>query len=416
MQSRTGVGLMQLGARVLLLLLLSSTVLGQAGKDGASHQPEEQFKAIDPYTKGDPEAVRRAGYKSLQAVPWATGIQPQDMVEVLGGIELLWAETEHFKICSSLQTYKGKGDSRENEALDKELILLATRMPAVKAAHANKLDPWLRLHLYAMRLERLYTEFCERTGFSDSEFPSDGKPTAMGSGPYLGQKLKPTILLAEKSSALGRFNRRFGKVDDSKSQRFLLPGGLMFFGISAESMRDNGYELDAALHCAVVECVVSNLLDGLRDSYWATPLWFDVGLGHWFSRRVDERYSYYADGTTRYLDDKTHEWQPRVRGLLVNKFAYSWDDMLGTLEWSQFTPQSHMLIWSRVDWIMQHKPTEVRKFLEPLTVTLPTGSAAAIVTTQLERTKVGLAAGFGKSPAECEAAWSAWVLKTYAKN
>jgi hypothetical protein len=238
----------------------------------------------------------------------------------------------------------------------------------------------------------------------------------MGSGPFLGQQSKFTVLLAEKSSAIGRFNHRYGKIDESNARRFGLAGGSMFFGIAAESMRENGYELDTALHCAVVENEVANLLDGLRDSMWATPLWFDIGLGHWFSRRIDERFSYYAEGTTRYIDDSTHDWRPRVRGLVENKFAYSWDDMLGTLEWNQFTPQSHMLIWSRVDWMMQQKPQALRKFLEPVTVILPPASSAQAADIQRKRATAGLAAGLGKTPAECESAWTAWVLKTYAKS
>ena len=402
------------------LLLCASAPLGRAcaqdGKTGAANQEEERFKEVDPYTKGDPELVRRAGYESLKPFPFAPGIQSQDLREVLGGIELLWAETKHFKICSSLQTYKSKADALENAALDKEFAVLASRIPGFKAPRNRKLDPWLRLHLYALRLEALHEELLLRTGFQDADFPPAGATTPMGSGPFLGQPHKPTILLAEKGSALGRFNLRYLKSDETRVHRAMLPGGSMFVGISAEAMRDNGYELDQTLHCALAATVVANLLDGLRDSHWATPLWLDMGLGHWFSRRIDTRFTYYAAGTTRTLDDDLHEWEPRVRGLLENKFEYSWNDMLGTLAWEQFTPQSHMLIWSRVDWMMQQKDANLRAFFEPLTVNLSPGDNAAQGGLQRERALVALRAGFGRSPEECEAAWRAWVLKTYERK
>ncbi len=401
---------------VLASVWITCVAAAQAGKTGASNQPEEKFKAVDPYTKADNDLVRQAGYVSLRPFALTPTILSQDMLEVLGGIDLLWAETAHFKICSSLQTYKSKADSRENDALEKELVELAKRIPGVKAARVSKLDPWIRLHLYAMRLEKLYAEFCARTGFKDSDFPAAAGPNEMGNGPFLGMRLKPVVLLAEKRSALGRFDLHYAKVEESGSHRFTLEGGAMFFGISAESLSENGYEFDIALHCALAEGVVCNLLDGLRDCHWATPLWFDLGLGHWFSRRIDERFTYYASGTTRFLDDNLHEWQPRVRGLVENKFAYPWREMLGTLDWPQLTPQAHMLCWSRVDWMLQQKEANLRAFLMPVSVLLVTAPKDELTKTQVARATAGLAAGFGRTPEECEAAWSAWVLKTYARK
>ena len=424
MKRNAGVGLFELDTRTFLAFLTACAICclcclpcnAQSGKDGPVGAAEEDFKEVDPYTKGDVELQRRAGYVSLRPFAWGEGIQGQEVIEVLGGVDLLWAETAHFKICSSLKSYKRKPDSQENLRVEKELEQLARRMPGFKLPKGGKLDPWLRLHLYAQRLEQLYTEFCERTGFSDADFANTALVPGQGSGPYLGQKLKPTVLLAEKSSALGRFNRRYLKVDEEKSYRYVLPGGSMYLGISAEAMRENGYELDTALYCALAAGVVANMLDGLRDSYWATPLWFDLGLGHWFSRRIDERFTYYASGTMRYLDDDLHEWQPRVRGLVDNKFPYSWRDMLGSLEWSQFNAQNHMLIWSRVDWLLQLKAGKMRAFLEPLSVPLPQGTKAEIAAIQLQRATAALQAGFGMTPEACEAAWSAWVLKTYARK
>ena len=129
MKLHTGVGLFELAARVLFSLIAASAAFAQTGKEGASNQAEEKFKEVDPYTKGDADLVRQAGYKSLRPSSFAQDIQAQDMLELLGGIELVWAETEHFKICSSLQTYKSKGDPRENAALEKELVVLTRKIP-----------------------------------------------------------------------------------------------------------------------------------------------------------------------------------------------------------------------------------------------------------------------------------------------
>ena len=414
--SRGGRGLRLAAAVVFLVLPALAGPAPQAGKEGATNQAEEEFKEVDPYTKGDPELIRAAGYESLRPFPLTPGAQVRDVVEALGDIELVWAETRHFKICSSLKTYKSKADAKENAALDLEFAELAKRIKGFKPPKNRKLDPWLRLHLYAMRLEKIYAELSLRTGFQDSDFPPVGTTNAMGSGPYLGQPLKPTVLLAEKSSALGRFNRRFLNYDEERAHRGMLPGGSMFVGVSAESLRENGYEFDIALHCTLAATVVANLMDGLRDSHWATPLWLDMGLGHWFSRRIDPRYTYYAAGTTRAMDDDLYIWEPRIRGLVENKFEYSWRDMLGTVAWEQFTPQAHMLIWSRVDWMLQQKDGKMRAFLEPLTVNLPPGENVTQKPLQIERALKAFQDGFGRTPEECESAWRAWVLKTYPRK
>jgi hypothetical protein len=407
-----GDGLIQLVARVLFCALLATGALGQAGPEGAANAAEEEFADVDPYTKGKPELVKQAGYVTLQPFTFAEGIQAQDMVEILGGVELLWAETAHFKICSSLKTYRSKADQQENDAIDRDIAQLARKVSTFKNQRGATLDPWLRLHLYALRLERLYAEFCQRTGFSDADFPPVGTKPGMGSGPWLGQKLKPTVLLSEKSSTLGRFTRQYVKREESYSQRYLLPGGSMFFGISAEALRENGFELDSALHCALAASVVSNFLDGLCDNSWSSPLWLNIGMGHWFCRRIDERFAFYADGTSRGEGDQ-HVWKPRVRALVDNKFEYSWADMLATQEWAQFTPQAHLLIWSRIDWMMSHDPAALRKFLEPVAVKLQVEKPEERAKALIERAKAGLLAGFGKTPEECETAWRAWVRKNY---
>ncbi len=427
MKKHASVGRFELGARVrpfrrglatalVVVALGTAGAFAQQGKDGPSGQAEEKFESVDPYTKGDADALRRAGYVTFRPVLWAEGITTKDVAEVLGGADALWVETAHFKICSCLKTYKTKGDPNESARLKKELAQLALKIPSVNLPHVDKLDPWLRLHLYALRAEQLYAEFCERMGLRDADFPAVGSTNAMGNGPFLGQKLKPTLLLAEKSSALVRFNHRYAKSEEERVLRYTLPGGSMYCGVSAEALRDGGYELDLALHCAVAASLVANFLDALRDSNWATPLWLDMGLGHWFSRRIDERFTYYAAGTTHDFGDKLCKWQPRVRGLVENKFAYSWSDMLGTLEWSQLTPQAHLLIWSRVDWMLQVPSADLRAFLMPLTTPIPNAAHDEVVATQLARANAAFSAGFGKSPAECEAAWRAWVLKTYAKK
>ncbi len=52
--------------RALVVVLVACVGIAQAGKTGASNQPEEKFKPVDPYTKADSELVRQAGYLGLR--------------------------------------------------------------------------------------------------------------------------------------------------------------------------------------------------------------------------------------------------------------------------------------------------------------------------------------------------------------
>src|SRR5207248_976998 len=83
----------------------------------------------------------------------------------------------------------------EDKKLDEELKRLKAKFTSFKPPK-GKLDPWLRLHLYAMRLEEEYAGFEKTFGITDEDFDptkqKEGVP--MGGGPYLGMPLKFTVL------------------------------------------------------------------------------------------------------------------------------------------------------------------------------------------------------------------------------
>lgn len=382
---------------------------------------DEAFEKVDPYTKGAREALDRAGYVSLGPFPLFEGVKTGDVEETLGGIPILWAETAHFRIGSTLATYKFKGDSREERRIKVDLEHLAGKLDPFHPP-PGRLDPWLRLHLYAQRVEEQYADFCALFGFKDEDFearklkPLPGMGAAMGEGPFLGQEMKFTVLLAEKSSSLGRFVGRWMRRAPSDSYRECLPGGSMFLGTSAQTWREFGYELDSTLHCVVANDLAWNLVDGLRKSWFAPPLWLKQGIAYWSSRRIDERFAVYATGTQRRFDDDSWRWEPRVRGLVANQFAAPWRTMMGWQATREMKPQDHMIAWSRVSWLLSQKSADLHAFLMVLSESVLTVPAPDRPKVVLERQGQAFAAGFGKTPEELEEAWKQFVLKTYPKK
>ena len=101
-------------------------------------------------------------------------------------------------------------------------------------------------------------------------------------------------------------------------------------------MRGYGYPLDAAFHCQLAADLAFNFVNGFRDSHNSTPEWFKVGLAHYYSRRVDERFTIYAKGTTLQFEDDSWKWEPRLRGIVSHDMAAPFDEMIRAIESGRF--------------------------------------------------------------------------------
>lgn len=411
------------GRRTLAVLLFFCCVwlapISRAQSDKTLDKDEE-FEKVDPYTKGEDAALEKAGYVSFGPFLFAEKIRTQDVEEALGGLRVLWVETEHFKIGSTLRTYKLGVDPTEDDKIEAELKRLKPRL-AKFPTQRNKLDPWLRLHLYAMRAEDLYADFCRRFGLTPADFDAtrrkEGGPD-MGPGPYLGMEMKYTLLLCDKQSSVGRFFRQLCSTEVKVWQRWTLPGSSMFLGMSAEALKDIHYERDADMHATVASELTMNLFEGFRQANRDVPFWFRVGSAHEAARRVDPRCVLSATGTLHGArDEQDHDWEPRVYGLVFNKAAVSWSDMLGWTKWEDLKPQSHLIAWSRVAWLNQRKGTDLRALLLALTEKLPQNlSDAERQQPYVDKQVVALQTVLGKPIAELEAEWKQWVLRSYRKK
>ncbi|MFO1011335.1 MAG: hypothetical protein U1F29_14815 [Planctomycetota bacterium] len=416
---RTTLSVLSFVLRCALGLLLALGVSRAAGAQSSSgDDKDEAFEKVDPYTKGDSAAMDKAGYVSFGPFPFVEGIKTQDVEEALGGIRVLWVETEHFKVGSTLRSYKLKNDPKEEKALTEELKRLKTKLPTIKPLK-GKLDPWLRLHLYAMRLEAEYEHFESTFGLTAADFDpkTRGADVDFGPGPYLGMESKFTVLLCEKQASVGRFLKRFLDRESPNWQRWHFPGGSRFLGISAECLKDFNFDFDLALHATVASEVVQNFLEGFRGTALDTPLWFKVGYAHTRARAVDERFTLSAVGTNRHDgDEDAARWEPRVYGLVFNKAAKPWKDTLAWSQWDDLKAQGHLIAWSRVEWLLQRKDVKLRELLLALTGTLrdvPENERAAAV---LARHEKAFQASIGKSLADAEAEWRQYVLKSYEKK
>jgi hypothetical protein len=405
--------------RLMLVVLAGQRALAQ--DKGQDTSTPEVFAAVDPYTRNKPEAFERAGYVSLGPFPFSEGIQTKEVEESLGGLRVLWVETQHFKLGSLLQTYRRGTDDLEEKKLADELNRLAKKLPHVRP-QVRELDPWLRLHLFALRLEEEYADFEARAGVTDADFGAApkgprGSLTDMGPGKFLGAELKFTVMLTEKNTQLQRFARRWIKSDETGWYITELQGGSWLFATAAQITQELGTPLDSALHALVADGVAECFTYAYRGFSRSRPFWLVHGLGLAYGRKAEPRWSVYIPRDSPGPEDETWKWEERVSGLVTNKFVPTWDEMLAWKSPVGMESRAHIVAWSRVAWLMETEPAGLQVYLRaisqpPQEGSLDTPEAAALTARQQKQ----LSDAFSKTPAELDEAWKKWVRRKYPKK
>lgn len=403
--------------RSLFLLLLAGMIFLTSPLSAQKSKDKEEMEP-DPYTEEDREIMDRVGYLRFGQMPWGDNHGTKDIDEAFAGEEMRWVETEHFRIGSSLPMYAiDRTNKVEKAKLEGELKRLREVLPNVPKK-VKKLDPWLRLHLWAMRAEDLYDEIEGMLGVNDESFPR-GPGTVvngeyMGEGPYLGMTDKYLILLTEKKSAIGRYRTSFMKAEGSEPIRhmFASPGNLMF----AVAQENSGMETDTTMHCLFTYSMTMNLLDGYKYYSHTIPAWIYAGLAHWNARRIDPKRNYFTDDRVFGEDDKNiWKWDVKTRKRVDYDYYPAMSKVLTWAAPEELEYTEHMMAWSRVDYLKKNHPEGFAIFFDMIKGKLVKSGAPTTEDIQARQLEA-LEAAFGMDPATFDTKWSEWVLKNYAKK
>ncbi len=422
--------LVQLAARLVLLCLTAAPAAASVvgGGSAAGGAPDE---AVDPYTRGDPAAMQAAGYVSFGPFPWAAKHTTEDIEAILGDVPMLWLETTHFRIGCSLPAYKVT--NAEKRKIGAELEQLAERIPRVKK-RTKVLDPWLRLHLFAQRIEDLHADFCDLAGVTDTDFAhlpqtaaapvADGEPSAstpatyMGEGPCLGMRDKFTLLLCEKTSTLARYKVRFTQSGGGASTikwAFPEPASLMF-GTAVE-IGNGTYDEDTKLHCHVVFNLIHNLVNGFKYYGYQLPVWLPEGLAHSYRRQIDSDVLQFSAIKLRgTLSEDEDDWAVRVRARVKHEYYPASSELLRRSDWDDMTLTEHMMIWSRVDFLLAQGRDRFAVLLDRIKDRPYDESGMLPPERILERQDLALREAYDLDLQSFDEAWAAWVLDTYPKK
>ena len=325
--------------------------------------------------------MARLGVVGYGPLAWADGKRTADIEKVLGEGRVLWMETEHFKFGSNFGFARAPKDPKARRLLKGELKRLHKKCKKVPTS-ASKLDPWLRLHLYAQRAEELYDEFADLAGRPHGER-------------RLGEKQKLLILLFEKKSDLARYFKSFCGRETQQTQRHTHYGtGHRSLVMTAEG--DDGPRDSETTHAQFRYFAMQMFMDAAGGG----PLWLQYGLGHVYEREVPCNMINCGVRADESVDlASQYEWGKKIRkrvkfeGLVVPFEELTTKTDLGYY--------GHVQAWARVEWMLQDRA----RFAEFLGAVLGKPSRA--------RQVAALAGVYELEPAAFDAAWRKWCAKNY---
>ncbi len=368
-----------------------------------------------PYCAGEPGRMEAAGVASHGGFEFGRG-RTSDIDALLAMCDVRWIETEHFEIGFALGPHKVKQE--EKGKIRAELTRLAESLPEVKPK-TKTLDPWLRAHLYAQRVEDHWDRFLELMKIDEAAFP-DGTQTwdmtgeFLGTGPYLGQQSKyEVLLLPSEAVSMLYLREQFGLIV-RVSQRW---NHMERETISLTAHAGQGQlRDDQALHGHLVFNLTINLLDGYKHYSYELPVWIREGLGHWMERELDPRFNTFnsAEGAVANMTRKTN-WEPAVRKLIARGQTPRMAELIHLKGYGELELRHHYTTWSIVDWLVRTDPDGLACFVGDLTG-LVNEHGIADGSNMPDAHRSAVKKCLGRSYAQLDAAWAEWAQANYSSK
>ncbi len=410
---------------------------------GASAQRKNK-KAVDTVFKKKPEVMAELGL-SYGPFPFAHSTSDQVADELLISRDVLWLQTPHFRIGSTLK--KWKIPVQERKLYRAELAEMQLTYPEIDPK-VSTLDPWLRLHLYAWRMEKMYAEFLDHMGWTEEDWAklppedvfnrafedeftktinefeldrggqqrSEGFPQWVGMGQYLGEPHRFEVFMSEDEPVWAEFKLRyFGmktthpqrwniKVDTKDSGNVTARSRCLLFGISARQAK---VKHEQHMHNALRHNLAINFLDGYMMYLFDLPAWLREGYAHYMRRLNHKGYSFYDAGEgASAIEKDLEEWAPAVRKLVKKGEAADFAKLARLNDYVDLDFDMHLVVWSKMDFLIT---TDKAKFGQFITALKSQETGAGMADAQRKAFKEV----YGWTMRQADEAWKTWVLETY---
>jgi hypothetical protein len=407
-----------------LFLLVAALVHPLAAQDPKPAEKLPKWR-IDPYTKNKPELMEKAGYVSFGPFPFGNladkPVVSSDIDASIEFVQILWTETKHFRIGTNLPAWPVPLDPETRAKIRGELEELAEKLPGINTK-VRTLDPWLRAHLIAHRMEKLYAETQQLWGVKDEDFPQDptkvfATPGAryMGYGPYMGMKDKFLVLVFEKLGSFQIYMKKFLGRESKHPQRWHFKESSSLLLTMSTENEQFPRKHDTALHCSLAFNVSQNLMDGFRYYNYDLPVWIRESYGHWNDRKISPLWSNFDQNEGSLADIKTvTKWEVYCRNLITKPGDFS--PFAEVFQWRDFGKikfNDHVAIWSRMQWLQTMGPEKWQKFLMAIKGRVDPKTWSPDQTDIVGACRVALQEAYGMSVLELDSKWIEWVKATY---
>lgn len=381
--------------RALLVLLAFALPLAAQAKD----------KERCPYCKEDPALMAAAGVFS----------HAPGTIADKGGAELvakypvsrwLFLETAHLRFASAL------GDSaieaRDRERVESELARLRLALPDVPTK-PRKLDPWLRLHLQAMKGEEFYARFQSLLQVKDADFPAERRLDApyMGAGRFLGEQDKFEVVLHVSRENHRRFTESFSGVAVNDSFRWHFPG--LHKLLVSVPVEDADLKDDRGLWPHIAHNLSHAFLCAYKHFSYDPPVWIDEGLAQALEKEFDPQ-SRTTEGEEGSLRDTKApaDFAAAATKLVNGGKAPRLAELMAAKDYSELGSDGSVAAWSITRFLMDAHGERYARFLGGLkgqldAKGLPSGEDLPGLQRKLLREL------WDWSPLDVDEQWRAWV-------
>jgi hypothetical protein len=326
----------------------------------SSHALQKSRAEVCPWCQGDAELMQKAGVVSHGPIP----IGPEGsaaIVAKLPATQWIFLETAHIRWASSLGPCNVELEDKKRVAA--ELARLKLLLPTVPS-DPKKLDPFLRLHLFAMKGEEFYARFQQVLRVQDSDFPESRQADGpyMGNGRFLGEKDKFEIVIHTARATHNLFTLDFSGASTVDALRWHLKAQQkMIASIPAE---DPDLRKDKWLYPHVVHNLSHLCLDAYKHFSYDPPLWLSEGLALCMEKEIEPE-STTNEGEEGGKSDVRgpKDWSAAARKLASSGDAPRFAQLAGVHEVGELQEDAKITCWSMVRFLLDEHGDAFAKFL-----------------------------------------------------
>jgi hypothetical protein len=384
--------------RLVLLLALGSSFLAPQKKSADE---------VCPWCQNDAEVMAKAGVVSHGPLP--IGLKgSEDLRANYAATQWVFLETAHLRWASSMGPTNV--DLKDKPRVEAELARLHEVLPSVPLK-AKKLDPYLRLHLFAMRGEDFYARFQKLLQVTDADFPEQRQQQGpyMGNGRFLGESDKFEIVIHNTRATHVPFTQSFSGAGVTDSVRWhFRETHKLIVSVPAE---DADLRQDRWLFPHIAHNLSHLFLCAYKHFNYDPPIWLDEGLAHALEKEIAPD-SNTTDGEEGSLRDTSgpSDWNAAARKLEAQGKAASMAELMHAKEFAQLDMAANIAAWSKVGFLIDTQPDKFAKFIGVVKGQLdakgvPNGEKLD------DLRREALRELWNWSPSELDVAWREWVKR-----